>query len=223
MLTWKSLSHYLSIWPIHPYIYLSFFFFRSFSFFLCLLISLYFCFLSVFLSIFAGPTFCALYSVYLSTSNLHVLHIEILWKLHFKYQNETSWDFKILFSRSVSRAERLIWLSWRVFVCMCVCILTPPPPPLAKRIWNNTRFGFIHVWTQNFFFFFFKIFSCASANAKRDYSNLYCMCMYVECVCRIARWSPHHHHHHHTHTHTTTEVWTPCPLPPQTKFLREAV
>ena len=31
------------------------------------------------------------------------------------------------------------------------------------------------------------LFSRASANAKRDYSNLYCVCMYVECMCSIAR------------------------------------
>ena len=34
------------------------------------------------------------------------------------------------------------------------------------------------------------IFSRAFANAKRDYSNLYCMCMYVECVCRKTWWPP---------------------------------
>ena len=31
------------------------------------------------------------------------------------------------------------------------------------------------------------LISRASANAKRDYSNLYCVCMYVECMSRIAR------------------------------------
>ena len=74
-----------------------------------------------------------------------------------------------------------------------VCLLTN----MKKQLFSKKRSAL----------FMALFFSRASANAKRDYSNLYCVHMYVECMCRIARWHPlppPSPPPPHTHTHTTT-------------------
>ena len=152
-----KISLSLSIYLTHPSIYLSVFFsdrFLSFS------VSSYPSIFALFLSFFQSLQ--VLLSVLCIPSiSPHLTYMFYTLKFFENYISnikmrrlETLRFF--LVAPSHERSDLSGYLGVCLYVCVCVCILTPsppPPPPLAKGIWDNTRFGFIHVWTQKFFFF----------------------------------------------------------------------